>query len=170
MNNTIRRQITLFVEPKDAEKIEQIRQEFNPEQFEIIKAHVTLCRENEIEDLEKVRSNLFSLTLTDIDITFKKIERFHNSKGLFLPATNNNEAFDKLRRQVLCGLIDNPVKQEAHITLMHPRNSTCTDAIFKQVETISLPAKLNFKTISIIEQKKGGKWKILEEFNLTGRK
>ena len=170
MTTIIRRQLTLFVEQKDAEQIERIRQKFNSIQFEIIKAHVTLCREDEILNLEKVKSNLFLLTQTDININFGKIERFDNGKGLFLPATNDNEEFDSFRKQVLSGLIDNPRKQKAHITLMHPRNSTCTDNIFKQVATINLPTKLNFKKISLIEQKNGGQWKILQEFNLAGRK
>ena len=54
----MRRQLTLFVDPKDAINIEQVRNEFNPRQFEIIKAHVTLCREDEIQDLERVMTNL----------------------------------------------------------------------------------------------------------------
>ncbi|HMP30722.1 MAG TPA: 2'-5' RNA ligase family protein, partial [Saprospiraceae bacterium] len=113
MTTIIRRQLTLFVEQKDAEQIERIRQKFNSIQFEIIKAHVTLCREDEILNLEKVKSNLFLLTQTDININFGKIERFDNGKGLFLPATNDNEEFDSFRKQVLSGLIDNPRKQKA---------------------------------------------------------
>ncbi|MCB0517124.1 MAG: 2'-5' RNA ligase family protein [Chitinophagales bacterium] len=169
MTYNIRRQLTLFVDVKDAEHIEQIRQEFNPRQFHLIKAHVTLCREDEIKNLEQVISNLFLLTQTELNIKFGKVERFDNGKGLLLPATNSNEEFDNLRRQVLSGLIDNPRKQEVHITLMHPRNSTCTDNIFKQVETINLPTILNFKKISLIEQKDGGQWKILQEFSLANK-
>ena len=57
----IRRQLTLFVGEKDAITIEQIRQKFNPLQFKLIKSHVTLCREDEIENLEQVIENfLFS--------------------------------------------------------------------------------------------------------------
>ena len=84
MNKNIRRQLTLFVDPKDAEPIEQIRQEFNPRQFELIKSHITLCREDEIENLEQVISNLFSLTKTEIVIQFGKVARFDDGKGLFL--------------------------------------------------------------------------------------
>lgn len=148
--------------------IEQIRQEFNPLQFELIKAHVTLCREDEIENLEQVLSNLLLLIQTqqNIYIEFGKVARFDNGKGLFLPATNDNKQFENLRKQVLTGLIDHPRKQEAHITLMHPRNSTCTDHIFELVEKINLPAKLEFKQISLIEQENGGQWKILKNFEL----
>ncbi|MBK0384294.1 2'-5' RNA ligase family protein [Pedobacter sp. SD-b] len=171
MTSNIRRQLTLFVEPTDAVTIEQIRQEFNPRQFAIIKAHVTLCREEEIENLEQVISNLSMLTQTQqsIFIKFGKVARFDNKKGLLLPATNDNKEYYNLRRQVLSGLIDNPRKQEAHITLLHPRNSICTDKIFEQVLEINLPTKLKFKRISVIEQENGGQWKILQEFNLTNR-
>lgn len=168
MTSNIRRQLTLFPEPADVLIIEQIRQQFNPLQFELIKAHVTLCREDEIENLEQVLSNLLVLIQTQqkIYIEFGKVARFDNGKGLFLPATNDNKQFENLRRQVLNGLIDHPRKQEAHITLMHPRNSTCTDHIFELVEKINLPAKLEFKQISLIEQENGGQWKILKNFEL----
>lgn len=160
--------MTLFPEPADVLIIEQIRQEFNPRQFELIKAHVTLCREDELENLEQVLSNLLLLIQTqqNIYIEFGKVARFDNGKGLFLPATNDNKQFENLRKQVLTGLIDHPRKQEAHITLMHPRNSTCTDHIFELVEKINLPAKLEFKQISLIEQENGGQWKILKNFEL----
>lgn len=166
MTNNIRRQLTLFLDNEEAESLEKIRQEFNPRQFEIIKSHVTLCREDEIQDLEKITSNLVLLTQPRFDIRFDKIRRFDNGKGLLLPALNDNEEFDNLRRQVLNGLMDNPRKQEAHITLMHPRNSTCTDRIFQLVEKLNLPTKYSFNKISLIEQRNGGKWKILQEFNL----
>lgn len=148
--------------------IEQIRKEFNPLQFELIKAHVTLCREDEIENLEQVLSNLLLLIQTQqkIYIEFGKVARFDNGKGLFLPATNNNKQFENLRRQVLSGLSDNPGKQQAHITLMHPGNSICTDTIFELVEKINVPATLEFKQISLIEQENGGPWKILKNFEL----
>jgi len=162
----IRKQLTLFVDPKDAETIEQIRQEFNPRQFELIKSHVTLCREDEIQNLEQLISNLLSLTEGEIVIEFGKVSRFDNGKGVFLPATTDNAGFQELRRQVLLGLNDNLRKQEPHITLMHPRNSTCTDEIFQRIEKVNLPTKLKFKIISLIEQEDGGQWKILQEFEL----
>jgi len=169
VTNNIRRQLTLFVEQKDAETIEQVRQEFNPRQFELIKSHVTLCREDEIQNLEQVLSNLLFLSHTEIVIEFGKAARFGKGKGLFLPATTDNGEFQELRRQILVGLTDNPRKQEPHITLMHPRNSTCTDNIFGQIEKVSLPTKLKFKRISLIEQEDGGQWKILKDFEFKDR-
>lgn len=164
--NKIRRQLTLFVEPRDAETIEQVRQIFNPIQFGLIKCHVTLCREDEIENLEQVIGNLSSLKLIEIPIEFAKITRFEHGKGLLLPAKPNHSEFDNLRKQILSGVIDNPRVQEPHITLMHPRNSTCTDETFIEIEKIAFPAKLSFKKINLIEQKEGGQWAILNEFLL----
>lgn len=164
MTKNIRRQLTLFVNPKDAKIIELVRQEFNPRQFTVIKSHVTLCREDEIENLEQVISNLHSLTQNEIVIEFGKATRFDNGKGLLLPAFTDNMDFQDLRREVLVGLSDNPRRHEAHITLMHPRNSTCTDAIFHQIERLSLPKQLSFNKISLIEQENGGQWNILQEF------
>ena len=169
VTNNIRKQITLFVEKKDSEIIEQLRKEFNLVQFELIKSHVTLCREDEIHNLEQVRSNLLLLRQTEFVIEFGKVARFDDGKGLFLPVINDNVEFQELRKQVLVGLYDNPRKQKPHITLMHPRNSTCTDNIFEQIKKISLPKKLKFKKISLIEQIDGGKWKVQEEFELKVR-
>ncbi len=166
MSQNIRKQLTLFVDPVDSKEIEFIRKEFNPMQFELIKAHVTLCREDEIQNIEKVMANLLVLTQTEFEIEFDQITRFDNGKGLFLPAKNINEVFNKLRGQVLSSIIDNPRKQEAHITLMHPRNSTCTDAIFRKLQIINLPCKITFNKISLIEQTNCEQWKTLEEFAL----
>jgi hypothetical protein len=169
VSNNIRRQLTLFLEQKDAETIELVRQEFNPIQFELIKAHVTLCREDEIQNLDNEKLSLLLLSQSEIVIEFGKAARFDNGKGLFIPATTGNGEFQELRRQVLVGVCDNPRNQDPHITLMHPRNSTCTDKIFEQIEKVSLPTKLKFKRISLIEQLEGRQWKILQEFDLNDR-
>ncbi len=162
----MRRQLTLFVNSKDAEIIELVRREFNPIQFELINSHVTLCREDEIENLEQVILNLLSLACEEITIDFGKAIRFDSGKGVLLPAKGDNAEFLSLRRQVLFGLYADPRKQEPHITLMHPRNSTCTDRIFQEIKKLNLPSKLIFNKISLIEQEDGGKWKILKVFDL----
>lgn len=166
MANNIRRQLTLFVNQKDAEIIEQVRRIFNPQQYELIKSHVTLCREDEIQQLEKVITNLHFLKQPQITIGFGEITRFNDGKGLLLPANTDNEDFQILRKKILLGITNNPRRQEPHITLMHPRNATCSDYIFKQVKENTFPKKLKFKRISLIEQRNMGQWKILKEFTL----
>lgn len=170
MTINIRRQLTLFVDPKDAEVIEQVRQEFNPRQSELIKSHVTLCREDEIEDLETVIVNLSNLRSTEVEIVFGKAIRFANGKGVLIPAMPDHIKFQELRRQILSGLFDNPGLQEPHITLMHPRNSTCTDDIYKEICKFDFPTTLLFKKIDLIEQMNGGQWRTLQTFPLVERK
>lgn len=162
----IRRQLTLFVNPPDDEIIENVRQKFNPRQSELIRGHVTLCREDELEDIDQVLNNLNQLKQKIISIKFGRVIRFDNGKGVLLPAAKENTAFQKLRQRLLAGIIDKPRRQEPHITLMHPRNSTCTDSIFEQILKIELPNKLTFNKISIIVQEGDNIWKIIKEIKL----
>jgi 2'-5' RNA ligase len=159
-------QLTLFVDEKYADIIEQIRREFNPNQFELIKCHVTLCREDELDKIDEVMRNLIGLNHDPITIYFGEIIRFSDGEGLMIPAFGENEPFQKLRTNILKGIIENPRKQEPHITLMHPRNSTCNDAIFEQVKAHDLPRKIEFNKISLIEQEMGKKWHVLKEIEL----
>ena len=168
MANTIRRQLTLFVSNDDAATIEAIRSKYNLKQRKLIDCHVTLCREDEIENIDAVLDNLANLNEKPLIIYFGRVTRFNDRKGVLIPATNENEAFHELRKQVLKGLNDNPGRQEPHITLMHPRNSTCTQKNFEEIEQLNLPSQLHFKSISLIEQVDGGQWKILKTFKLPG--
>ena len=162
----IRRQLTLFVDETNAGIIENIRQTFNPEQHAIIKSHVTLCREDEIEPIEMMIQNLANLQHDYLSINFGPVVRFSDGKGILMPAKGDNAAFHTLRKLVLKGIINNPGEHEPHITLMHPRNATCTDSIFDQVANRNLPAKLTFRKISLIQQEDRNPWHILNEFEL----
>lgn len=158
-----RQQLTLFV--KDIGIIEEIRKEFNPVQYELISAHVTLCREDEITPISKVLENIKALEYDrPIVINFDSVERFENGKGVWLPASTDNHPFQELRKKILKGVIDNPRQHRPHITLMHPGNSTCTDDIFHSIKQCRLPNRLWFDKVSLIEQKQGGRWTILDEY------
>jgi hypothetical protein len=159
-------QLTLFVGKPESEVIEHIRKKFNPLQYALIQAHVTLCREDELEEIEKVLFNLTRLEASPITIDFGYVARFSEGKGVFVPAFGDNQAFQQLRKSILQGVIEQPRQQEAHITLMHPRNSTCTDSIFEQIKQESLPSRIKFTKISLIEQEISEKWRVLKEFDL----
>lgn len=167
MKNNIRRQLTLFVNKANAVTIEAIRSRYNPLQQKLIDAHVTLCREDEIENMDAVLDNLEHLQQQPISIFFDEPVRFENGAGVLISCADNNEAFHQLRKKILAGLFDEPWKHEPHITLLHPRNATCTDAIFETIKKERLPKQLVFSTISLIEQTDGGPWKILRTFVLT---
>jgi len=162
----IRQQLTLFVAEDDAKEIEAIRKRYNLLQSELINSHVTLCREDEIKNIDKVLENLNILDQKEISIHFGQVIRFNNDKGVLMSATNETHQFHLLREKILKGVEANIRQHEPHITLMHPRNSTCTDRIFDIIKKANLPTRLNFDTISLIEQVDGGQWRTILKFNL----
>jgi 2'-5' RNA ligase len=164
--NKKRIQLTLFVDENESEVIETIRREFNPEQYKLIKSHLTLCREDELEQIEVVLQTLSRLDHHSITIDFGSVERFSDGKGVLIPARGNNEQFRKLREEVLQDVTKNPAKHEPHITLMHPRNATCSDSLFEQLGKFKIPTKLEFRKISLIEQEDGSVWRVRNEFEL----
>ncbi len=167
MLTKIRRQLTLFVEATNASAIEEVRTAFNPVQSRLINCHVTLCTEDELEELQQVISNINNVKPSAITIHFGKPVRFAESKGVLLPGIGNNTAFHSLRKLVLQKANDNPAIHEPHITLLHPRNSTCTDEVFSEIEELIFPAAIRFAKISFIEQEgENNPWKILQEFQL----
>ena len=147
--------------------IEKIRREFNPVQYELISAHVTLCREDEITPIDNVLENIKSIKLDQpLIIRFDTVDRFENGKGVWLSASADNKQFQELRMEILKGVSDTPRQLPPHVTLMHPRNSNCTDDKFYRIKQYKLPTKLLFDKISLIEQRNGGRWTILDEFEI----
>jgi len=161
-----RRQLTLFVSTDEAKVIEEIRKKYNPIQHRLIAAHITLCREDEIEHWETIEQNLITLKQLPLTIYLEEVKRFAEGKGLFIPAKEQQKAFDVLRKVILKGAIEQPRKHHAHLTLMHPRNSTCTDATFNEIKALRLPKYLVFDTITLIEQENGGVWQKLKTYTI----
>lgn len=164
MNKTIRKQLTLFIGEPESEIIEKVRGKFNPFQSELIRCHVTLCREHEIDRLDLIKENLNSLTYKKLTIQFGNAVRFNEGKGVLLPANEESSEFQQLRKHILKGIVNDPEKPLPHITLIHPRNAICTDVVFDEITELTFPETITFDRISLIEQVNGKKWNILEEF------
>lgn len=166
MKSQTRQQLTLFL-PNDQFAIETIRKKFNPIQQSLIAAHVTLCREDEIDPFEKIVDNLTSLpSIGSIKIFFNTVARFEDGKGVWLPGATNNDAFHNLRRAILRGHISSPRHLTPHLTLMHPRNSTCTEDIFAQIKNYTLPTVLSFDSVSLIRQEGNELWQTIDQFRI----
>ncbi|MEM6319886.1 MAG: 2'-5' RNA ligase family protein [Bacteroidota bacterium] len=161
-----RKQLTLFLEESESTVIESIRKRFNPRQYELIKSHITLCREDEIEDLERIQGNLERLEMDAFELSINEVKRFSKGKGVFIAIADREKQFRKLRKIILQDGHSLPRAHEAHITLMHPRNSTCTDDLFREIQKYELPKKLTIRKISLIEQEMGKKWHTLMEYEL----
>jgi 2'-5' RNA ligase len=112
---------------------------------------------------------LEELDAIEIIINFGHAERFDNGAGVMLPSLGDNNEFHLLRSKVLEGLSVTIRRHEPHITLMHPRNSSCTNEIFSIIRSVRLPAHLTFNTISLIEQINGGRWQVLRSYKLKDR-
>ncbi len=156
-------QLTLFVREIENLEIEKTRKTFNIEQYKLIKSHITICREEELIQLDKIKLNLEKLDFSSFCLSFGKPIRFSNGKGVLIPAIADYMEFKELRSQILSGIFEKPRNQEPHITLMHPRNSTCTDEIFEIIQNTNFPTVLKFDKISLIEQTNGEKWKISKQ-------
>ncbi|GAB3569515.1 hypothetical protein GCM10027578_24030 [Spirosoma luteolum] len=154
----IRRQLTLFVSPTESRAIDMIRRQFNPVQHALIDSHVTLCRDDELLRLDLVLANMVRLRQAPIPIRFGPVRRVAGGAGVLLPAVAPYLPYQQLREQVLRGVVDSPAQPEPHITLIHPRNATCTDEQFARIQAMDLPTGLLFRTVSLIEQVDGGLW------------
>lgn len=159
-----RRQLTLFLDEKYSQAIENIRWLYNSEQYKLISAHITLCRENELHDIEKVIYNLNRLRHRPVHLTLTKPVRLDNGNGVLLPVTSDCQA---LRKEILSGILETPGIQRLHVTLMHPRNSCCTDRIFESISSNIFPTEIVLKKISLIEQIDNNEWQVLDEFALN---
>lgn len=168
MTHQQRIQLSLFVAPDEAAAIEDVRRTFNIRQYELIKSHVTLCREDELEPLDRVLENLNELDHGLLPLAFGAPIRFSEGRGVLMPAIGH-EAFQALRQRVLKGVVERPRIHEPHLTLMHPRNSTCDEVAFEQIRSRALPRVLTFSTISLIVQEAWDQpWRKLQEFELRG--
>ncbi|MBL0024212.1 MAG: 2'-5' RNA ligase family protein [Saprospiraceae bacterium] len=163
MTRQTRKQITLFIEPEIARTIERVRQKYNPVQYALIDSHVTLCREDEIVQFEQVLTNIRKQRFKSIFIDFGPVVRFSEGKGVMIPESGENESFHALRQAVLAGIDACTRLLAPHITLMHPRNATCTDEIFADMESEIFPKRILFRKISVIEQYGTDPWQILYE-------
>ena len=166
MENT-RKQLTLFLDKEEAVSIEEIREKYNPQQAKIIRSHITLCREDEIKEITMVLYNLDNLQVECFELHLNGLSRFSEGKGVMINVSDSKNSFKSLRELVLLNVTSNPREHEAHITLMHPRNSTCNDSIFQEIEKIELPRKLRITGIALIEQEIGKAWNIIGEYKLV---
>lgn len=147
-----RRQASLYL--NDAPLIESVRMRFNPAQAKLIPAHVTLIREDEVADWDELHQQLKSVG--DIELTLQFGAPKREANLVYLPVVSGTYEFDELRSALLPGTT--PRKHNPHLTVIHPRNGICTDAIFEEILDALSAFEATFTTVSLIEQTDGGPW------------
>jgi 2'-5' RNA ligase len=165
---TRRTQLTLFVPAAAAFEIERVRAAFNPVQHRLIRSHMTLARDEEVADRVRVLAALAGLRRPPVTLRFDPPVRFSDGAGALLPGTDDRGDFAALRRAVLANGASEPRPHPPHITIMHPRNSTCTDALFAELVGFAWPARVAFDHVALIEQVDGEPWQTLVETALDG--
>ncbi len=158
----IRRQLSLYVPGTSATELEAVRRIVDPVQSGLIPAHVTLCREDEIDALSSAELSRRLAGAERITLRFGEPEVF-SSHGILLPCIGGTAEFQALRECIL----GSPAirRQEAHITLAHPRNPKAPGnslSAASRVAGLSIP----FDTVRLIEQEGRDAWRVLEAFEL----
>lgn len=155
-----RRQASMYI--TDSLCIESMRSCFNPAQARLIPAHVTLCREDEVADWDVLRARLESLRPFEITLGFDAPVR--NDHFVFLPVREGFESFHEFRRSLLT---PEPRIHHPHLTIIHPRNGTCSDEIFAEITRNIPPFRYTFREVMLIEQEGEGVWDLVARVGAT---
>ena len=86
---------------------------------------------------------------------------------VYIPCAGSTRAFDNLRGMLLGTYPAIPRKHIPHITLIHPRNGSCSDGDFASVISVSEPFSYTFEEVAFIQQEDGGIWETVETFQLS---
>ncbi|HUR96817.1 MAG TPA: 2'-5' RNA ligase family protein [Pyrinomonadaceae bacterium] len=157
-----RLQLSLYVTPGAATRIEAVRKLVDPVQSHLIPAHVTLCRQDELDDLDSIRIRLRNLCFPPLTLRFGAPVRFLGH-GLLLECVDGSAQFQSLRRYVLASRTIR--EQMPHITLAHPRNPLSPGNTASNSRQIDSGVELTFPSIYLIEQEGRDPWRILERYD-----
>lgn len=154
-----RRQASLFLD--GFPHLEKLRRDFNPAQARLIPAHLTLCREDEVDDWDRLQARILSLLPIQLELEFGLPVREGNF--VYLPIRSGAAAWDELRYRLLdCGN-GPPRNQLPHLTLIHPRNGICTDQALAAIQRECEVFSTTFRSIRIIEQTGELPWQTIFE-------
>lgn len=155
----------MYVPQDAAREIEAVRRVVDPIQSRLIPAHVTLCREDELGDLESVRARLRRAPFKPLTLRFGKPLAFAGH-GLLLECVEGAGRFRALREYLLAS--GRVREQKPHITLAHPRNPRSEGNSLGNASTLPEVIEVTFPSVCLIEQEGGGIWRLLEKYELRG--
>ena len=157
-----RKQLTLFVPEPWRTSLDALRSRLDPIQASLIPAHVTLCREDELEPLAEasIFDRVGKWAHGPLNLSFSQPIRFEEH-GVLLPCTLGARAFQALRAWLLDA--HTPRKSAAHITLAHPRNPVAAGNTEEELAACPRELQLKFARVALIEQQGTGPWRVLQE-------
>ena len=160
----IRKQLSMYVPNDAAKEIENVRKVVDPIQRNLIPAHITLCREEELHELSTIKARLAHIPLKPITLRFGKPEIF-SGRGLLLNCIGGEDEFRLLREYLLAS--KNIRNQRPHITLAHPRNPKSDGNLLGNTSRLPEMIEITFPTICLIEQQGNEPWRVLERYELA---
>ena len=161
-----RTQLSLYVPEDVRAPIEAVRALLDPVQAELIPAHVTLCREDELLNLDpnSLKLKLNAAQAISFTLTFGAPERFHEH-GVLLPCVAGEAEFQALRRWLLGEA--HGKHQVPHMTLAHPRNPKTSTNTMENASKLPGGLAVTFTTVSRIHQVGSTEWRLLETYKLS---
>lgn len=160
---TLRRQLSMFVPAGQAAAIEAVRALVDPVQHRLIPAHVTLCREDELQELAAIEMRLQGIRHHPVELEFGTPEVF-SGHGLLLRCVAGEPGFRALRQHLLAS--SDIRDQRPHITLAHPRNPKSEGNSLENALRLPPHLVLVLPSIELIEQRDAGTWQVLKRFKL----
>jgi hypothetical protein len=153
-------QLSLYVPSASAARIEEARRLLDPIQASLIPAHVTLCRDDELNDFEVARlgSIIEASGAGPITLKFGRPEVFQGH-GVLLPCIEGQEEFHDLRCRLLGS---STVRRHApHITIAHPRNPRSPQNEPANLETLPSGLVIGFAEVWHIVQEGTMPWQVI---------
>jgi hypothetical protein len=160
-------QLSLFVPPSSAERLEAARRLLDPVQAKLIPAHVTLCREDELQDIDlaTLGSIVGSSGAIPIRLRFGSPEVFQGH-GVLLPCIEGEVEFHELRCRILSS---RTVRRPApHITLAHPRNPRSPQNTPANRSALPVGLVITFAEVRYILQEAARPWQVIAKQPLQG--
>lgn len=100
-------------------------------------------------------------SVREIRVSLELGRPVRNDNLVYLPMIGSTDSFDMLRDELLSTPTTVPRKHDPHLTLVHPRNGTCSESEFAMIESLCDPLSVTFSEVTVIEQIDGGPWRDL---------
>ncbi len=155
-----RRQLSLFLPEPERAAFDALRQRFDPFQFSLIPAHVTLARDDEVHDLTALLARLRTISELSLRLVFADAE-LTEWGTIYVPVDDGRERFDALRQSMIG---PNSRLHEPHVTIVHPRNVTGTREMLTEIRRATLPPSVTLGEIVLIEQVGSAPWAVVGRF------
>jgi hypothetical protein len=160
-----RTQLSMYVPLDAARDLESVRRVVDPVQSSLIPVHLTLCREDELDDLASIRARLRTAPFGPLTLRFgKPVSSLGH--GVFLVCIEGEDRFRALRKYVLAS--SRVREQKPHITLAHPRNPRYRGDALNVASTLPDASEITFPSVSLIEQDGNLPWRVVETYELRG--